>query len=219
MGSSGLDLAVSTITDIPDPVAPGQPLKYTIVAVNGGTNAATNVHIEVTLPSSGVTFVNADGSPNADPFQGGAGHIDSTRVLDPGLVYNSGIKDWLGFLNGQGVDTGAPQAGTIAARDLNLPLVCTNDVHYLRDTDAHALEPVALEEHAVVVGHVALSGLRRGILGVHAGGPGPGHEGQQCGPDVLRVVPGGHRCGLDQPRALGLPQDLQGVREADRYGS
>jgi hypothetical protein len=67
--------------------------------------------------------VNADGSANTDPFQGGAGHIDSTRVLDPGLVYNSGIKDWLGFLNGQGVDTGAPQAGTIAARDLNLPSI------------------------------------------------------------------------------------------------
>jgi hypothetical protein len=68
-------------------------------------------------------LVNADGSPNTDPFQGGAGHIDSTRVLDPGLVYDSGIKDWLGFLNGQGVETGAPQAGTIAARDLNLPSI------------------------------------------------------------------------------------------------
>nr|WP_246223555.1 hypothetical protein [Pseudarthrobacter psychrotolerans] len=68
-------------------------------------------------------LVKADGTPNNDPFQGGAGHIDSLRVLDPGLVYDSGITDWLAFLNGQGLATGAPQAGSIAARDLNLPSI------------------------------------------------------------------------------------------------
>ncbi|WP_255769954.1 S8 family serine peptidase [Pseudarthrobacter sulfonivorans] len=68
-------------------------------------------------------LVNADGTPNRNPFDGGAGQIDSLRVLDPGLVYDSGISDWLGFLNGQGIDTGAPQAGTIAAQDLNLPSI------------------------------------------------------------------------------------------------
>src|SRR5690242_7307282 len=68
-------------------------------------------------------LVNAEGSPNTDPFQGGARHIDSTRVTDPGLVYDSGIQDWIAFLNGQGVETGAPHAGTIAARDLNLPSI------------------------------------------------------------------------------------------------
>src|SRR5256886_15890442 len=31
------------------------------------------------------------------------------------------------------VNTGLPGL----AKDLNLPLVCTNDVHYLRETDAH----------------------------------------------------------------------------------
>jgi subtilisin family serine protease len=79
--------------------------------------------VKSAMMTTAYPLVNADGSANTDPFQGGAGHIDSTRVLDPGLVYNSGIKDWLGFLNGQGVDTGVPQAGTIAARDLNLPSI------------------------------------------------------------------------------------------------
>ncbi|MET1085673.1 MAG: S8 family serine peptidase [Arthrobacter sp.] len=79
--------------------------------------------VKSAMMTTAYTLVNADGSSNTDPFQGGAGHIDSTRVLDPGLVYDSGVKDWLGFLNGQGVDTGAPQAGTIAARDLNLPSI------------------------------------------------------------------------------------------------
>ena len=79
--------------------------------------------VKSAMMTTAYPLVNADGSPNTDPFQGGAGHIDSTRVLDPGLVYDSGMQDWLGFLNGQGVDTGAPQAGTIAARDLNLPSI------------------------------------------------------------------------------------------------
>ena len=83
----------------------------------------TPAMVKSAMMTTAYPLVKADGSPNTDPFQGGAGHIDSTRVLDPGLVYNSGIKDWLGFLNGQGVDTGAPQAGTIAARDLNLPSI------------------------------------------------------------------------------------------------
>jgi subtilisin family serine protease len=79
--------------------------------------------VKSAMMTTAYPLVNQDGSANTDPFQGGAGHIDSTRVLDPGLVYNSGVKDWLGFLNGQGVETGAPQAGTIAARDLNLPSI------------------------------------------------------------------------------------------------
>ncbi|MGC0238675.1 S8 family serine peptidase [Arthrobacter sp. SD76] len=79
--------------------------------------------VKSAMMTTAYPLVTPDGSANTDPFQGGAGHIDSTRVLDPGLVYNSGVRDWLGFLNGQGVDTGAPQAGSIAARDLNLPSI------------------------------------------------------------------------------------------------
>jgi hypothetical protein len=83
----------------------------------------TPAMVKSAMMTTAYPLVNPDGSVNTDPFQGGAGHIDSTRVLDPGLVYNSGPNDWLGFLNGQGVETGAPQAGTIAARDLNLPSI------------------------------------------------------------------------------------------------
>jgi subtilisin family serine protease len=79
--------------------------------------------VKSAMMTTAYPLVNADGTPNRNPFDGGAGHIDSLRVLDPGLVYDSGIKDWLGFLNGQGVATGAPQAGTVAAQDLNLPSI------------------------------------------------------------------------------------------------
>lgn len=85
--------------------------------------AWTPAMVKSAMMTTAYPLVNADGSANTDPFQGGAGHVDATRVFDPGMVYNSGIRDWLGFLNGQGVDTGAPQAGTIAARDLNLPSI------------------------------------------------------------------------------------------------
>ena len=79
--------------------------------------------VKSAMMTTAYPLVNADGSPNRDPFAGGAGHIDSTRVLDPGLVYNSDVKQWLAFLNGQGFETGSPEAGSIAARDLNLPSI------------------------------------------------------------------------------------------------
>jgi subtilisin family serine protease len=91
--------------------------------VLGKQPAWTPAMVKSAMMTTAYPLVNADGTPNTDPFQGGAGHVDSTRVLDPGLVYNSGMQDWLGFLNGQGVATGAPQAGSIAARDLNLPSI------------------------------------------------------------------------------------------------
>lgn len=62
MGSTGFDLILSTITDTPDPVAPGQNLKYTIVAQNAGTANADSVHIAITIPTAGVTQPKADGS-------------------------------------------------------------------------------------------------------------------------------------------------------------
>ena len=79
--------------------------------------------VKSAMMTTAYPLVNADGTPNLNPFEGGAGHIDSTRVLDPGLVYNSDIKQWNAFLNGQGVDTGARKAGTLAARDLNVPSI------------------------------------------------------------------------------------------------
>ena len=36
----------------------------------------------------------------ADPFAQGAGHVAPTSAADPGLVYDSGWVDWLGFLCG-----------------------------------------------------------------------------------------------------------------------
>src|SRR6185295_18952004 len=59
---AGFDLSIGAITDNPDPANPGKPVTYTIVGINGGTAAANAVHIAVTLPSGGTTFVTADGT-------------------------------------------------------------------------------------------------------------------------------------------------------------
>ena len=62
MAGSGFDLAIASVTDNPDPVSPGQGLKYTIVAVNAGTSTANGVQIQIDLPTAGVTFTGANAS-------------------------------------------------------------------------------------------------------------------------------------------------------------
>jgi subtilisin family serine protease len=48
----------------------------------------------------------ATGAVDNDPFARGAGEVQPSRMLDPGLVYDSGDLDWLGYLEGNGVNTG-----------------------------------------------------------------------------------------------------------------
>jgi DNA polymerase-3 subunit alpha len=52
-------------------------------------------------------------------------------ILGPGNFFLE--MQWHGIEEQRTVNSGIPAI----ARDLGLPLVCTNDVHYLRDTDAH----------------------------------------------------------------------------------
>jgi uncharacterized repeat protein (TIGR01451 family) len=62
VSGSGFDLILSALSDNPDPVSPGQVLKYTAVAVNAGTEAANGVKVNLTIPSGGVLFLTADGT-------------------------------------------------------------------------------------------------------------------------------------------------------------
>lgn len=48
----------------------------------------------------------ADGAVDDDPFARGAGEVQPSRMLEPGLVYDARINDWLGYLEGTGVRTG-----------------------------------------------------------------------------------------------------------------
>jgi hypothetical protein len=64
---------------------------------------------------------------NGTPIAGGvfaigAGHVDPNKAVDPGLVYDAGFNDWLGFLCGSGQLTGCG-ALTIDPSDLNYPSI------------------------------------------------------------------------------------------------
>jgi subtilisin family serine protease len=47
--------------------------------------------------------IQAPGTGNATPFDMGSGQVDPAPAFDPGLVYNSGIIDWLEYSCGVGV--------------------------------------------------------------------------------------------------------------------
>lgn len=60
----------------------------------------------------------------ADPFAQGAGHVDPNSAADPGLVYDHGFFDWLGFLCGTGQLTGSTcSVFNIDPSDLNVPSI------------------------------------------------------------------------------------------------
>ena len=62
--------------------------------------------IKSALMTTAYDTKNANGSKNTDPFAQGAGQVDATRMLNPALVYDAADLDWLGYLEGLGVDTG-----------------------------------------------------------------------------------------------------------------
>jgi uncharacterized repeat protein (TIGR01451 family) len=84
IGSSGFDLAIGAVTDVPDPAAPGQGLKYTITALNGGTATANNVIVRLTLPSAGVMHIGTSGSNGFTCDAPGSTTIDCTGDLPAG---------------------------------------------------------------------------------------------------------------------------------------
>ena len=72
--------------------------------------------------------------PNTDPlviFSQGAGHVRPNSALNPGLVFNSGFNDWLGFLCGTQLPTSfCTGAGVpvLDPSDLNLASIAIGDL-------------------------------------------------------------------------------------------
>ena len=67
----------------------------------------------------------ADGKTSNDLFAQGAGQVKPRRFFSPGLFVTSTPREWLGFITGQGFDTGVP---ALAAKDLNGPSLAQGQV-------------------------------------------------------------------------------------------
>ena len=62
------------------------------------------------------------------PLDQGAGGANLRRMLDPGLVYDVTMPDWLGYLRGLGLSYHGSQSGRVEPLDLNLPTILVDDL-------------------------------------------------------------------------------------------
>ncbi|WP_244250805.1 S8 family serine peptidase [Arthrobacter crystallopoietes] len=96
--------------------------------------------IKSALMTTAGDLVNEDGTTNTDNFATGAGQVDVRRMADPGLVYDSGVEDWYGFLQGAVGDIGLDEDLAIEAKDLNVPSIAlgslTGEVSVTRSVTA-----------------------------------------------------------------------------------
>lgn len=61
---------------------------------------------------------------DVDAMAQGAGHVDPTKFLEPGLAYDADVDDWAQFYKGQGLDLFEdPTVPVIAPADLNTPSI------------------------------------------------------------------------------------------------
>ncbi len=81
--------------------------------------------VKSAMMTTAYDLLGPDGTKLADPFAQGAGHVNPTKFLNPGLLVLSGPADWRGFLTGQGFNTGVP---AISATDFNGPSIAKSQV-------------------------------------------------------------------------------------------
>ncbi|MBF4461678.1 MULTISPECIES: S8 family serine peptidase [unclassified Rathayibacter] len=84
----------------------------------GVTPQASPSAVKSAMMTSAYDTVDQSGVASEDVFAQGAGHVDPTAFLDPGLLYESGTSDWIAFLKGEGyVFTPNPAIDPIEAID------------------------------------------------------------------------------------------------------
>jgi hypothetical protein len=87
-----------------------------LLGKNPNWSAAT---VKSAMMTTAGNVVNADGSKNTDVHATGAGQVDPARMVDPGLVYDANLEDYLKFIQGTGVNLGL--ASSTLPRDMNVP--------------------------------------------------------------------------------------------------
>lgn len=85
----------------------------------------TPMQVKSAMMTSARRLVNAQGRLVEDALGQGSGQVRARKMLDPGLFVTSTPRQWLGYLTGQGLDTGVP---AVAAKDLNQPSMAQGQV-------------------------------------------------------------------------------------------
>ncbi|HYI59437.1 MAG TPA: S8 family serine peptidase [Microlunatus sp.] len=80
------------------------------------------MQVKSALMTTATDLVNDSGAKVTNPFAQGAGRVVPERMLAPGLVYPAGQRDWLGYLEGLGHDTGTG-VRAIDPSDYNSPSI------------------------------------------------------------------------------------------------
>ena len=115
IGSGGDQFGMMSGTSMAAPHVAG--FGALILAKNPNWSPAT---VKSAMMTTAGEVRNADGTRNGDVFATGAGQVDVSRVLDPGLVYDNTEEDYLKFIQGTGLDLGIPDLGRTSPRDMNV---------------------------------------------------------------------------------------------------
>lgn len=103
---------------------------------------------------------------NDAPFSQGAGQVDPSNFLDPGLVYDATVKDWHGFLRGQGFaneDGSAIPGKAIDSSDLNVPSIAVGELTG-RTTVTRTVTNVSGRTESFSADVTGLNGVRATVL-------------------------------------------------------
>lgn len=86
---------------------------------------APPAEIKSALMTTASPTLDSSGGPLKDVFAEGAGQVDPTRFLHPGLIFSSGYADWAAYLHGLGYLGGTT---TLDATQLNLPSIVQGEM-------------------------------------------------------------------------------------------
>ncbi len=104
---------------------------------------ASPAAVKSAMMTTAGNVLNADGSRNTDKLAVGAGQVDPLRFLSPGLYFEAGNKDYLGYLLGLGYNLGIDGLSPVKARDFNQASVAVGNLDGRVETSrtATALTP------------------------------------------------------------------------------
>ena len=98
-------------------------------------------------------------SNDYSPFNWGAGHVDANKAVDPGLVFDSGINDWLAFLKGQKLCCASSTTiPALDASDLNSASIAIGDMAGTQ-TVTRTATSVAEQDERYTFSKVGLAGI------------------------------------------------------------